>query len=142
MAIRLDVVVLDSSGLISLLRPDDELHECAIEVKTKIANEGLRLLLPYEVFAESLNVIGKKHSRQAAFQTAKILLAGNDTGDLELVPSDLKALDSAARLQTTALGSPSFIDCLVMVTADQHVTKYVFGFDATFKQNGYRLPSE
>jgi hypothetical protein len=35
---------------------------------------------------------------------------------------------------------PSYVDCLVMATADFYATREIFGFDAVFPQNGYHLP--
>jgi hypothetical protein len=34
---------------------------------------------------------------------------------------------------------PSFVDCLVMATANFYQTREIFGFDAVFAQNGCKL---
>lgn len=54
-----------------------------------------------------------------------------DTSE-QLVP----ALDRFARQPT----SMSFTDCIVMACADAWETRDIFGFDAVFRKNGYRLP--
>ncbi len=46
------------------------------------------------------------------------------------------------RLQSIRGDNPSFIDCLVMVTANQYQTEDIFGFDETFRKNGYTLPTD
>jgi predicted nucleic acid-binding protein len=37
---------------------------------------------------------------------------------------------------------PSFVDCLVMASANLYRTRDIFGFDAVFTENGYRLPGQ
>jgi predicted nucleic acid-binding protein len=48
-------------------------------------------------------------------------------------------LDSSALIAQTNK-RPSFVDCLVMATADFYDTREIFGFDAVFAKNGYSLP--
>ena len=100
------------------------------------------MILPYEVFAEALNIFGKKVGRIEAASAGKALLARHVSGSLRILPSDEAILAAALDLLLTARGqSPSFVDCLVMVSADHYQTKEIFGFDETFWKNGYRLPA-
>ncbi len=39
-------------------------------------------------------------------------------------------------------GNASYIDCLVMASADHYKTGVILGFDETFRKNGYSLPTE
>ena len=99
------------------------------------------MILPYEVFAEALNIFGKKVGRREAVSAGKALLARHVSGSLQIVPSEETILAAALDLLLTAKGqSPSFVDCLVMVSADHYQTKEIFGFDEAFAKNGYRLP--
>jgi predicted nucleic acid-binding protein len=49
----------------------------------------------------------------------------------------LEGLDTVA---TPPDKRPSFVDCLVMATANANNTREIFGFDAVFAKNGYFLP--
>lgn len=55
MATKSKIVVLDSSALISLLNVADQLHGDALAVDAMLVNEDWLVLLPVEVFAETLN---------------------------------------------------------------------------------------
>ena len=60
---------------------------------------------------------------------------------LRIIPSNETILAGALDLLETAKGqSPSFVDCLVMTSADYYQTQEIFGFDEVFAKNGYRLP--
>jgi len=134
------VVVFDSSGLVSLVKTDDLLHKAALQVAEILAADGWRLLLPYEVLAESLNVIGKLVNKRSAIIVGEALIEQYAAQELTFLQNEPHLITNALQLVKTASGSPSFIDCLVMARADEQQTKFIFGFDVTFKKNGYRLP--
>ena len=77
-----------------------------------------------------------------AVEAGKTILLWEASGEVILTASDTQTLNLAVELQVTASGGPSFVDCLVMAHADQQQTQYVFGFDATFQKNGYKLPGK
>ena len=87
--------------------------------------------------AETLNLIGKKFSRGLAIDTGKLLLTepsfviGTTHGDRHAQALEL--------FKNTPAGV-SYTDCLVMVTADEHQTPYVLGFDDLFRKRGYTVP--
>ena len=136
-------VVVDSSALVAMLKLDDMDNTLATEIMDGIiAPQGLTALLPFEVLAESLNIIGKKLGKRAAVKSGQALVERESVGDIRFVSTNSKTIKLALDLQTVAKGDPSFIDCLVMAHADQHQSEYVFGFDATFRKNGYKLPSK
>ena len=134
-------VILDSSALIAEINLTDSLHEQAQAVNKIIAETSREVILPYEVFAEAINVFGKKVGRVEAARAGKALLARHASGSLRMVPSSEVILAGALdRLQTARGKNPSFVDCLVMVSADHYQTPHIFGFDDAFEKNGYRLP--
>jgi predicted nucleic acid-binding protein len=140
MMARPKVAIFDSSGLISLVKADDQLHDKAVKITELLAEEGWRLLVPYEVLAESLNAIGKLVSKRSAILVGNALLEQYASQELTFIQSEPHTITNALTLLTSATGGPSFIDCLVMTCADEHATKYIFGFDTTFRKNGYSLP--
>ena len=134
-------VILDSSALIAQINLADSLHEKAQAVNDVLSQTQRAVILPYEVFAEALNIFGKKVGRSEAASAGKALLARHVSGSLQIIPSDETILAAALDLLLTAKGkSPSFVDCLVMVSADHYQTQEIFGFDDAFAKNGYRLP--
>jgi predicted nucleic acid-binding protein len=134
-------VILDSSALIAQINLADSLHEKVQPINEFIAQTNRQVILPYEVFAEALNIFGKKVGRREAASAGKALLARHVSGSLKITPSDETILAAALDLLVTAKGqSPSFVDCLVMVGRGHYQTKEIFGFDDAFTKNGYRLP--
>ena len=135
-------VILDSSALIAEINLADSLHEKAQAINDVLSETQREVILPYEVFAEAINIFGKKVGRREATSAGKALLARHESGSLRIVPSSETILAAALDLLPTAKGkNPSFIDCLVMVSADHYQTQEIFGFDETFAKNGYRLPA-
>ena len=134
-------IILDSSALIAEINLADSLHEQAQAINDVLSQTQREVILPYEVFAEAINTFGKKVGRVEAAHAGKALLARHVSGSLRIVPSSETILAAALdRLQSAQGKNPSFIDCLVMVSADHYQTPYIFGFDEAFAKNGYRLP--
>jgi predicted nucleic acid-binding protein len=77
-------------------------------------------------------------------RAGRALLARHTAGDLLLTHSNptLAAVSLALRQTVEAPQDKraSYVDCLVMATADFYGTREIFGFDAVFPQNGYSLP--
>jgi predicted nucleic acid-binding protein len=139
------VVVLDSSALIAQINGKDIWHKKADAITAFIAQTERHVILPSEVFAETLNRIGNNIGRQAAVRAGRALLARHAAGDLLLTHSNpTLAAVSLALLQTVEAPQDkqaSYVDGLIMATADFYGTREIFGFDAVFPQNGYSLPS-
>jgi predicted nucleic acid-binding protein len=135
-------VILDSSAVISLINEQDADHVRAVAVRDTAFVFDDQQLLPYEVLAETLNVLGRKLGRSYAASAARVLLGMHEDGEIRLIEPAAHIIRHAAEIQPTANGSPSFVDCLVMTYADEYSTPYIFGFDATFRKNGYLLPGE
>jgi predicted nucleic acid-binding protein len=96
------------------------------------------VLTPGEVFAETLNVVGKRFGHAVALELAGVLVDSElfvieETGD----EMRLAALQRFARQPE----SVSFTDCVVMAMADHFDTTEIFGFDQAFATNGYHIPT-
>jgi predicted nucleic acid-binding protein len=139
------VVILDSSALIAQLNVKDLWHQKADAIAKVIAHTDRHVVLPSEVFAETLNRIGNNIGRHAAVIAGQALLARHTTGDILLTHSPptlvAGALELLHTVETPPDKRPSFVDCLVMATADFYGTHEIFGFDTVFAQNGYHLPN-
>ncbi|MBI5620661.1 PIN domain-containing protein [Candidatus Gottesmanbacteria bacterium] len=127
-------VIADTSALISLVSLSDGNHTEATNISNLIKKHDYPLIIPGEVFTETINTLGKKAGHRKAMDTARALL-----GSKELV-----IFDTSPDLRKNALvkfheqpESVSFTDCLVMACADEYKTKLIFGFDSDFRKNGY-----
>jgi hypothetical protein len=60
------------------------------------------VILPYEVFAEALNIFGKKVGRREAARAGKALLARYMSGTLKIIPSDEVIIAAALDLLQSA----------------------------------------
>lgn len=134
------VAIVDSSALVALLKEDDTGHSKATGIMDTTTRP--RLLLPTEILAETLNILGKKLGNRAEVDVGRALLERVDSGEITLIVSTVATLHKALDKRQICSGNPSFIDCLVMAYADEHRTTYIFGFDDTFRKNGYKLPGK
>jgi len=130
-------IIIDSSALVALVNPEDADHAKAVAISTVLGNADRPILVPPEVLAETLNILGKKLTRPFACAVGERLLSGE--GLLVFQPTELPIRAALAKWRTQP-GGVSYIDCTVMVYADQYETGEIFGFDAAFAKNGYRLP--
>lgn len=127
-------IIADSSALVSLLLPFDNNNKKALTI-TKILNRSSQaLIIPGDIFTETINIIGKKIDHNAA----------NLAGDKFLTDERFIIIDTTGEIRLSALEkfqsqpiSVSFTDCLVMAFADEYKTWDIFGFDECFKKNGY-----
>lgn len=127
-------VIADTSGLISLISKDDINHKKALSISKEFMGiEGL-IYIPTEIFAEMLNVLGKRLNHEAGINAAR---------KIEEYPLFL-IVDTTHEIRRQALKkfhkvpqSVSFTDYLVMAYADFYETKDIFGFDDAFRKNGY-----
>jgi predicted nucleic acid-binding protein len=137
-------VILDSSALIAQINIKDIWHQKADAIAQVIAHTERRVILPYEVFAETLNRIGNNIGRHEAVVAGRALLERDATGDLLLTHSSPTLAAAALELLNTVEAPPdkrpSFVDCLVMATANAYRTREIFGFDVVFTKNGYYVP--
>jgi predicted nucleic acid-binding protein len=130
-------IIADSSALVSLIVVTDSNHERAtrfIEHLTSVDS----VVIPSEIFAEALNLVGKKFGHEQALQAAYSFL---EAELFTVVPSIDVARMKALELYGALSAGDSFTDALVMAMADQHGTNVVFGFDDVFSKRGYQTPS-
>jgi predicted nucleic acid-binding protein len=140
MATNEQITIVDSSALISLMNVADKLHIRAIAINDILLGDGWSVLVPSEVFAETLNAVGKKLGRRDATLVGRTLLARHMAGDFGFIHAEPGTYVKTLALHASGSGGPSFVDCLVMALAASYDTDCIFGFDATFRKNGYRLP--
>src|SRR5688572_30030234 len=127
-------IIVDSSGLISLVVESDSNHGAAVAIANDLVGAEGKALVPGEVFAETLNILGKKFGHEYAAGTVQAVL---ESSAFVIVPtSDVSRLDAVEQFRT-APATVSFTDCLVMNVADEYGTKDIFGFDKQFEEAGY-----
>lgn len=128
------IIIADPSALFSLLVKTDQNYSRALKISKQLLRKRGTIVIPGEIFAEIINILGKKVSKSTAIKAAKEFLASKVFMISETTPANrllaLKKFQKQPR-------SVSFTDCLVMAFADEFETKNIFGFDETFKKNGY-----
>jgi predicted nucleic acid-binding protein len=131
-------IIVDSSGLISLAIESDSNHKKAKDFAQLFIAQKIVAFIPCEVFAETLNILGKKFGHEQAAEAIEALL--ESSAFLVVPTSDIERRDAVAFFRTMP-GGVSYTDSLVMAVADQNNTRSVFGFDDIFSKRGYQLPS-
>ncbi len=132
-------VLLDTSALISLFSEPDSLHEQAMTLARSLRQTHQPVIIPTEVLAETLNVLRPRLGNATTVVIGNELLASPDFSVMPTPRSVLQVTLAKLRQQT---GNASYIDCLVMASADHYKTNVILGFDETFRKNGYSLPTE
>ena len=136
-------IIFDSSGLTALMNETDAFHHRALRMSEILSDRASwRVILPREIFAETLTALSKRVSREAGAKAAEAILERERAGDFVFAETEALVYKRAIDLLRTAKGSrgaPSFFDCLVMAFAMHYQTAYIFGFDEAFAKNGYRL---
>ena len=127
-------IIVDSSALISLFSADDSNHKFAAKISKTIFKNHKIVCIPGEVFAETVNTIGKKFSHKQALKFGREIL---DSKEYQIVDTTEELRTDALTVFKSQAESVSFTDCIVMATADHFSTKEIFGFDKTFSKNGY-----
>jgi len=131
-------IIADASGLISLISTTDANHAAALRMADHFARIQGTVIVPGVVFAETLTVLGKKVSHEAALAAGETILATPTF----LLTSDAEELQlRALALWRDQPGAVSFTDCLVMAFAEHYETLDIFGFDEVFHRSGYRAGS-
>lgn len=129
-----DPIIADSSALVSLALSNDSNHKLAVRLAGQIEKNNKTLILPGEIFAETINILGKKVSKEIAVFTGNKILKSDLFQIIE--SSNAQRLLAIEKFQKQPR-SVSFTDCLLMILADHFDTKDIFGFDEIFKKNGY-----
>jgi len=134
-----NVIIAHSSALVSLTIKSDRNHAAAVKLIQQIAADNRSVIIPCDVFAETVNILGKKFGHSHALEAIDILLHGA-VFVVEDIGKGIRA-DALAWFRDVADGV-SYTDCIVMAVANASKTKQVFGFDDVFSKLGYQLPEK
>jgi predicted nucleic acid-binding protein len=133
-------IIADTSALVSLINASDSNHALAVKEARRLLSADRPIMLPGDVFSETINILGKKFGHDVATQAGQKFL--NYEGVFFVVKTDLDDLHEALKMFASQKQSVSFTDCVVMAVADTYGTKDIFGFDKQFEDAGYnRLSS-
>jgi predicted nucleic acid-binding protein len=110
-------------------------HAEAVKEATLLLSADRLIILPSEVLAETINILGKKFGHEVATQAGRKFL--DFEGQFAVTLTDADELRFALDLFEKQKGSVSFTDCVVMAVADQYNTQDIFGFDEQFEDAGY-----
>ena len=127
-------IIADSSGLVSLATDTDANHQAAVAAAQGLLAVPGTIIVPSDVFSETMNVLERRSSHETALKLASELAEG----PFLVVPTERVLQDALAKFARLP-ASVSFTDCVVMATADAYGTKDIFGFDEAFRKNGYRI---
>ena len=133
-----NIIVGDTSALISMVIESDSKHSDALAGAQYLTTKQSTILIPAEVLAETVNVLGKKFDRKHAIATGRRLT--KDEAFIVVETNELvrsRALD----LMEKAADSGSYIDCIVVATGEQYASTNIYGFDRYFKQQGFPFPA-
>lgn len=131
-----NIVIVDTSALLSLFSPQDSNHQKAKDISIDIKNRDATVVIPGEIFTETLNVLGKKTGHEVAVKHGEAILGNNRYRIIDTNPE--MRLDAFKKFRKQSR-SVSFTDCVVMAVADYYETKDIFGFDKIFSKNGYNI---
>jgi predicted nucleic acid-binding protein len=126
------VIIADTSGLVSLFLPGDHNHEPAVKAAKRLQNEHKDILIPAAVFVELLNILGRKVGHTAA----RAVVA--ELSSPFLILTTQTNIDQALSKFESLPQAVSFTDCLVMAAADEYATREIFVFDKQFEDAGYK----
>ena len=126
-----EVIIADTSGLVSLFLPHDQNHAVALKAARNLRSAHKDILIPPSVLVEFLNILGRKAGHTAALAAVAALTPPF------LILSDQTNVPQAMHKFETVPQAVSFTDCLVMAVADDYGTQDIFGFDRQFADAGY-----
>ena len=90
--------------------------------------------MPYDVYAETVNMVGKKQGHAKAYEVGQFL---SKTAPFLVIDSSPTAGEQALAQLLTLPASVSYTDAVVMAVADEYRTQKIFGFDEAFANCGY-----
>lgn len=133
------LVIADSSGIISLINPPDSDHRHALRLIKRLEQIRGSIIVPEDVYSETVNIVGRKLGHQVAVAVGKQLLG---SAAFILGETSAEIREAGFEMFEDQSSAVSLTDCLVMAWAEYYDTRDIFGFDAVFRQNGYRMPAE
>jgi predicted nucleic acid-binding protein len=130
-------LIADSSGLISLTSHTDRNYSHALKAAQQLEETQATILVPYDVYAETINMVGKKQGHAKAYEVGQVL---SKTAPFLIIDSSPHAREQALSRLLTLSQSVSYTDAVVMAVADEYQTQKIFGFDEAFANCGYENP--
>lgn len=127
-------IIADTSALVSLATETDHNHIPAKEAAARLREVSRPIILPVDIFVETINVLGKRSGHETAFKAATELLRPESQFVLIETMSYLSRALERFKDQSPGV---SLTDCIVMAVADDYSTKDIFGFDMQFVEAGY-----
>ena len=127
-------LIADSSGLISLTSHTDRNYSHALRAAQQLEETQATILVPYDVYAETVNMVGKKQGHAKAYEVGQFL---STTAPFLIIDSSPRAREQALAQLLRLSASVSYTDAVVMAVADEYETEKIFGFDAAFANCGY-----
>jgi predicted nucleic acid-binding protein len=131
---RQPFLIADSSGLISLTSERDQNHPHALRAARRLKETQATILVPYDVYAETVNMVGKKQGNPKAYEVGRFL---SETAPFLVIDSSPAAREQALSCLLRLSESVSYTDAVVMAVADEYETQKIFGFDEAFANCGY-----
>ena len=108
-------IIADTSALVSLATDTDHNHIPAKEAAARLREVARPIILPADIFVETVNVLGKRSGHETALKAAaELLRPGSQFVLIETIPYLSRALE---KLKGQAPGV-SLTDCMVMAVAD------------------------
>jgi predicted nucleic acid-binding protein len=127
-------IIADSSALVSLALEADHNHKQAVKAAEELREASRPIMLPVDVFVETINFLGKRSGHDNALKAAHHLLRP----DSEFILIETRPyLMTALNKFNDQAPAVSLTDCIVMAVADDYGTKEIFGFDKQFMDAGY-----
>ncbi|MBF8250044.1 MAG: PINc protein [Candidatus Levybacteria bacterium] len=127
-------LVIDTSAFISLGTITDSNYSKAQDIGGYIKKQDTIIIVPGDVFTETMNVIGRQVGHKAAIIQANDIFLDRS---LVIAETTVQVRQNALDKFRKQSESVSFTDCLVMAFADEYETRIIFGFDEAFRKNGY-----
>ncbi len=127
-------IIADTSALVSLATDTDHNHKPATEAAAQLCDIQRPIIVPSDVFVETINILGKRSGHETALKAADRLLRPDSQFILIETTSHIEAALEKFKNQSQAV---SLTDCIVMAVADEYNTKDIFGFDKQFEEAGY-----
>jgi predicted nucleic acid-binding protein len=127
-------LIADSSGLISLTSHTDRNYPHALRAAQRLEETQATILVPYDVYVETINMVGKKQGHVKAHEVGQFL---SKTASFLVIDSSPSAREEALSRLLTLSASVSYTDAVVMAVADEYETQKIFGFDEAFANCGY-----
>lgn len=127
-------LIIDTSAFISLGTITDSNYERARNISSQIKEKNRTIIVPGDIFTETMNVIGRQVGRKAAIMQANDIFLDESLAIAEMTSQIRQSALDKFKKQPESV---SFTDCIVMAFADEFDTKEIFGFDESFRKNGY-----